>query len=145
MLRHTYAIHLYTYSFFSKNSLIYSNVPLGMHGSASGGLRPPTSTSFFHHQLHHSAFWPTFSCFSPMWQISVAYCAIMSNFPSQCAITQNTICEINFKKSLHLVDAKILWLQCFYEAGSLRRTRLLTHQTKLNWKVLELALTDSFC
>ena len=31
-LRHTYAVCWHTYSFFSKNSLIYANVPLGIHG-----------------------------------------------------------------------------------------------------------------
>ena len=35
------------YSFFSKNSTIYANVPLGMHGNILGGHMPAYFISIF--------------------------------------------------------------------------------------------------
>ena len=74
---------------------------------ASGGLRPPTFYLFFHHQLHHSDFWLTFSCFNPIWRISIACYAMMINFHLG-TLQLKTINMKSEQKSLHLVDTK--WL-----------------------------------
>jgi len=97
---------------------------------ASGGLRPPTFYLFFHHQLHHSDFWLTCSCFSPVWQISIACYAIMRKFLSWCTIIQNYIHEIQEKVLTPdggKYKSSLLWHQCYCEARSLRKTRLFRH------------------
>lgn len=53
-------------------------------------------------QIPHSDLWPTFSCFPPIWQISIAFYVIVSSIFSWYTIAQNNLYETQ-EKSLHLV------------------------------------------
>jgi len=117
-LIHTYVVHWHTYSLFSNNSLIYANVLLGLHGCINVVIWPLASSPLFLLQLHHSDFWPTYSCFSAVWHISIACYAIMNNFLSWCPVTQNSLCGTQERalapggckdKNILFVTSMLLW------------------------------------
>lgn len=105
--RHTYAVHWHTYSFFSNNSLIYSNVPLhmcdsGLWGSSTTYLLPIFPSSALSQWLlsDFQLLFPNLTNFYCLLGHNEQFSILVHYNPKQYTWNPR-------KKSLHLVDAKV--------------------------------------
>ena len=131
---YTYAVHWCTNSFFSKNSLIYANVPLCTHNCIQGGCMTtyfipifPSLASSQRLLADLQVFFPILANFHCLLHHNEQLCILVHSNPKQYMRNPR-------KKYLHLVDAKIkvvyFYSSASCEAGSLRQIRLFTHAEK---------------